>query len=344
MNKSTTILSRWTLAAALGLAFPALTGCVHHSLSHQALTFNKTVHDHRVEQLLLNVLRASHREPMALTAVTSLSTSNNRRLDLGPVSGTFGLLSTDTYNGSISGGVSASPNMAITILDDDPDFMRGFVKPVPVTTIRYFIEQGWNTELLSHLLIERIRNTGSDDLVNDPRHRDRYDQFVDAIHSNLRYLRLVDEEVKSTPHKVTTTSQTLIDGSTKTEVVTENAADLVIKEGGLHIQGSDAEVIMRSPQGVLYYLGELARIQLDDKEGVIPMIGSSGDEETPLFLIERGGDGKSKHSVNYHGASYRIPSKPENRSLQALAFVQQLINLQTKTIAPPPSTLRLVTQ
>lgn len=297
------------LRLVLLFAGPLLfTSCIHNTLSHQALSFNRTVHEHRVEQLLLNVLRASNREPMALTAVTSLSTSNTKRASIGPVSGSFGALATDLYTGSVSGSVSASPNMAITILDDDPDFMRGFVSPVPHSTIRHFLEQGWNSQLLALLLIEEIKNTKNGNFVNDPRDPEAFSAFRDLLRSNLQYLEVVDDQVR------------------------------------LRVTGSDALVVVRSPQSVLYYLGELARIQLGNRSnGVIPTIDSHGVEE-PLFLIERVGEkaGKSGGSVVYRGQFYRVPMDQDSRSLQALAFVQQLINLQTKTVAPAPSTLRLV--
>lgn len=330
--------SKSALAAAAGLflLFGA-TGCMKTSLSHQALSFNRTVHEHRSQQLLLNILRASNHEPMALTAVTSLSTSNSRKFAVGKIGFPFGPGSKGPYAAEVNGSVLASPNMAVTILDDDKDFVDGFVKPVSIDVIRRYVDQGWDEEFLAYLLVERIETTTAGTLENEPR-SSKFETFQEELRDSLGDLDFVSAKAgKPRPQKTITTVKKSPDGDVTETVTIEAGFDGATPEG-LRVKGTEATLILRSPEGVLQYLGELTRLELAGRGDRIPRLEDSNEK---IFEIASGR--RPNHvSVLYRGQNYGVPIG--GNAMKSLNFAQHLINLQSKKVAPAPSTLRLLPQ
>ncbi len=117
---------------------------------------------------------------------------------------------------------------------------------------------------------------------------------------------------------------------------------------------------VRSPEAIVYYLGEIARAQLDGvygASGVLdssrkPMInvfstvpGQPSDTSTPLFVLNRGKPSEHAIEVDHEGETYWIPteSAQAGRSLHLLSLVTQLIGLQkSATDLPTSSTVQLV--
>lgn len=121
---------------------------------------------------------------------------------------------------------------------------------------------------------------------------------------------------------------------------------------------------LRSPEAILYYLGELARIEEKRKETAYYCLGG---KLQPLFVVLRGGECDEKKSVqatSADGVSYAIPvpadppsecccKKTEwakvtcdgGRSMEALTVVAQLIALQKSAKdLPTTSVVRVVGQ
>lgn len=106
-----------------------------------------------------------------------------------------------------------------------------------------------------------------------------------------------------------------------------------------HLPGSgdkpDYRFLFRSPEGILYYLGEIIRAEAEN--GYVPMIEVCKlSPPVPLFVVNTGG-GKERYpivSVDYQGTTYSIPGSPAagpgnscaaDRSMHVLTFVSQLI-------------------
>jgi hypothetical protein len=127
---------------------------------------------------------------------------------------------------------------------------------------------------------------------------------------------------------------------------------------------------IRSPEGVLYYLGEVVRRHLDPEfapqPGVVqipfgpadtsmprsplPLCGVSSDGKSRsldnifhcenIFLVDEGAN-HSHISVDYDGRTYWLHDEPRKAgktgwSLSTLAFVKQLINLNSSVKDFPP--------
>ncbi len=102
-----------------------------------------------------------------------------------------------------------------------------------------------------------------------------------------------------------------------------------------HADKQEYRIFLRSPEGILYYLGEILRSEVD--KGYVPMIEvCESKPPVPLFLINRSNDNDNFPvvTVNYEGSKYSIPGNPAtdtdngcrgDRSMQVLTFVSQLI-------------------
>ena len=107
------------------------------------------------------------------------------------------------------------------------------------------------------------------------------------------------------------------------------------------------ELTFRSPDGMVYYLGELIR----DGAAPVDVVGSSGVEAT-LFKVDAApvqtgaASADAAVAVDFWNWRYSIaraagrPSSqgPADRSMQTLALVSQILQLQNKATASPRST------
>lgn len=114
------------------------------------------------------------------------------------------------------------------------------------------------------------------------------------------------------------------------------------------------ETSLRSPEAMLYYLGEVARVQPygsakgsvknADPDIYVPKV-TYGEPTTKakrveLFVLNRGAsaDEASATVVEYDGERYSIPKENGGQSMHALSLVAQLIGLQKKASDLPSST------
>jgi hypothetical protein len=102
---------------------------------------------------------------------------------------------------------------------------------------------------------------------------------------------------------------------------------------------------LRSPEAMLYYLGELARVENEPEYGSrpIPVIGFDyprNYKPEPLFVLRKnpGQSGTAAAvQVEYEGDAYAIPENG-GRSMHVLSLVQQLIGLHKKAADLPATT------
>src|SRR6185369_6145969 len=107
---------------------------------------------------------------------------------------------------------------------------------------------------------------------------------------------------------------------------------------GHHIPSNDDKqeyrIFLRSPEGILYYLGEILRSEVE--KGYVPTIKvCESRPPVPLFVVNKSSENdNSVVTVDYEGSKYSIPGNPANdpdngcsgdRSMQVLTFVSQLI-------------------
>ena len=98
------------------------------------------------------------------------------------------------------------------------------------------------------------------------------------------------------------------------------------------------KIFIRSPEAVLFFLGEIAREELEGKSP--PQALDSGTGKVPLFVVRRSSTAPldAALSVEYEGEWYYIPSGAEGgRSMHVLSLVNQILSLH-KSRPELPST------
>ena len=197
--------------------------------------------------------------------------------------------------------------------------------------------------------------------------RDRCD-FV-RFQTFLRKINLLDvsfksvtepisKTVKKTTTKETTTSPMgkALKEITVSEIEIEEITDIVLKfpekfnfsekittkltESNLEaVEDDKGQLRLRSPQGMIFFLGELiaAQTRLTEGKKYTPQV-IIGQAHTPVDLFKVSTEASVARtaavSVTHEGIRYSIPQpelvaeKPESRSLQTLALVKQVIGQQ----------------
>lgn len=95
----------------------------------------------------------------------------------------------------------------------------------------------------------------------------------------------------------------------------------------------DAQFLLRSPEAMIYYLGELAREQLYGPGVPLPTVSTrwqQQNEEWPLFVVKRGKQRSADIAVSRNGTRYLIPEGPgpeAGRSMNCISLVTQLLAL-----------------
>jgi hypothetical protein len=168
------------------IALLGLTGCVAvDNFGTRALAYNQQAEDIKESQLMLNVMRAAYREPLQftdftqVTGQTSASGTAAFTLPFNPSPPTFGHADTASPSATLSG------SQAFTVANlDTKEFYEGILSPIPITSIDYYMEQGFPKALLLTLLVSRIDITTSGRLpqvfYNDY-YRDNYHRFESVI-------------------------------------------------------------------------------------------------------------------------------------------------------------------
>ena len=118
-------------------------------MTDQTIAYNQAIADSTNEFFLLNVLRARDRFPLYYTRSTGTNTSQSMG----------GGISTDVENWHLlpTIGTVGSAGSTVTLANlDDQKFMRGVLTPVPLSTLGFYLDQGWPKEVLMEMFINSI--------------------------------------------------------------------------------------------------------------------------------------------------------------------------------------------
>jgi len=137
-----------------------LSGCgteVH--VADELTTFNEAQQKGTAQLVLLNILRARDRQPLAyshfdvLRGGISGSTSAGLSVPFGPGAAANALAS----------GIGVTPGISQDVKpQDDQDFYRGILTPLSAETWALYQDQDWNPDLLFHMFVEDIKVSRED--------------------------------------------------------------------------------------------------------------------------------------------------------------------------------------
>lgn len=372
---------RFLIAAAVGLC---LTGCVSSQMiTSRAVGYNKVVEDTNNQMLLLNVVRARFRHPMYFTGFTLIRGSQSLQVGTGNAVIPFGGQAPSIYTVQPHVDLNINPSYDVAVLDTK-EFMAGITTPVDMKTIKYYWDQGWPRQMLLYLFIRKIddgsrcylnvpwnpRDEGCDsgvaklndyltaklDIVEDPTPRrvavgppvtlanGQAPGFGDIVNAYVNKLTIAKEkdnvyqlyaETKGfvfqycpDPRRCDPKNRQHVAVATETEAADEKKPKIYI----------------RSPEAVLFFLGELAREEMEGRPP--PQTLDSGSEKVPLFVVRSSATPplSAALSVEYEGKWYYIPSGAEGgRSMHVLSLVNQILSLhKSRTELPSTSAVTVV--
>jgi hypothetical protein len=364
-----TVMSGIILAGLLaGCPMPTKEGIARNSTE-----YNLIAEKAGNEMLLLNIVRASKRRPMYFTSFGRLTGNMTFAIGTGAINIPFGKNFDDPYSITPNAGYEYSPLFDVAVLDTQ-EFTRGIMTPVPMSTIAYYRSLGWPKEILLHLFIRRIDIKDSNNpnsvkpYVNDPEDEKRFNDFQNLIRTeqwdiivdrdpNLMKIGKVGVDQALTLQNLTEVQKARLelrpgnsgmdlylsqDKYVFTRKVNKNEKPKTFTE-------KQGRTYIRSPEAILYYLGEIMRVENRAENPYIPMIDVSHDPsvESPARLFYARAcdeDVTPCVSVDYEGTRYVIPGDPDpddgrcvDRSMHVLSLVSQLIGLQ-KTSEEAPGT------
>ena len=326
------------------------------------------------QMLLKNILHGRDRETMVFTSLNQVRGSLKYSASTGGIAFPFGGGTADedknAYVGNPVLSIESNPTFDISILDNQ-DFYRGIQKPITIDQIEHYISLGWPRHLLFYLVIERIED-GDDVYKNDPDDPVAFDRFRDEMDRWIRDpsrggARITSaEEVKVVVERIEGEALNEFDilkaleagyklekleGSRSTAFRLLKPPPKVFAVGldgrGTQIfsafesPSANRVVYLRSPQAIMYYLGEIVR-----QPQPVVVTGRACDAE-PLFTVscERSELRDSTLTVRHRGSQCGIPPVAVEgvclagggRSHQVLSLVSQLVG-QSKSAKNLPST------
>jgi len=334
-----------------------LTGCAmlpKNKIAKSTTNFNLVVERAANEMLLLNIVRASKRHPMYFTGLTTIRGSLSYEVSTGEITIPFGKIGSG-YNGAYSAvspalKYSSNPVFDVNVLDNK-EFYDAMMTPVPLETIDYFFQQGWPREMLLHLFIRCIdyydKKGEMKSLRNYPGDEEEFIQFQTKLREI--FSGELNIEVKKTSQS--------IENKIKVKDKNKKKIRVIVAEPGVSLPTTEKKegtyiLHLRSPEAILYYLGEIIRAEMKGKP-FIPTIKLNPKRcaekpDAPLFVVHKKTykDKSPIVTVTYEGTTYVIPKSSDDessdecsvdRSMHVLSLVSLIIGKQ-KTSTPVPST------
>jgi hypothetical protein len=114
-----------------------------------------------------------------------------------------------------------------------------------------------------------------------------------------------------------------------------------VPEGCEHRTSLQIGITTRSPDGMLYYMGEVARALLPVDPGepsqTVTLRGDDGKPHTLMNVVE-GDIADPAVRVAYHGTTYSVPRGDSHLTMQAFELLEQVFALYNRASSAPSTT------
>lgn len=156
------------LRALMGLgAMLTLAGCLSPpTLTRAVISYDEAITDSISKQLLLNIARAHHHQPVHFTGVSNVAATFDFRINAGATPALTGE-SGSTILPVFGGSVAENPTISIAPIDGE-EFTRRLLTPFQETKFTLLLRQGGDIDLLLRLMAKELR---VDDLGDDVAYR-----------------------------------------------------------------------------------------------------------------------------------------------------------------------------
>ncbi len=171
------LLLSWVLVTVFGFS---VSGCVAPiALDRAVIAYDKSTADIMAKQLLLNIARARHNQPIQFTGIANIAETYNFTFTAGAtpaLTGSSGSLLAPFFGST----VAENPTISIAPMQGD-EFTQRLLTPFPEQKLTMLLRQGYDVDALLRLLAGELRLTleGDQEVVfyNDPSDRDGYPVF-----------------------------------------------------------------------------------------------------------------------------------------------------------------------
>lgn len=149
--------SRYLLRLLPCILIPGvLSGCVSPmALNRAVIAYDDAVTDAISQQLLINIVRAHHRQPVHFTGVSNIAATFTFHANAGATPALGGLAGA-TMLPIFGGGVSESPTISIVPIEGE-DFTKRLLTPFPQSKLTLLLRQRFDVDLLLRMMAQEVR-------------------------------------------------------------------------------------------------------------------------------------------------------------------------------------------
>lgn len=174
---------RYLLWLLLSCLLPILQGCLSPiTLQHAVSTYDEATTNAISRQLLTNIARAHHHQPIHFTGVSNVAATFDFRFSAG-VTPALGGLSGNTLMPIFGGSVAENPTISIVPIEGE-EFTRRLLTPFQQSKFMLLLRQRFDIDLLLRLMAQevRIHDYPSPTIYrNDPSDTTGYEMFRKAV-------------------------------------------------------------------------------------------------------------------------------------------------------------------
>lgn len=363
-----TAMKRFILfVSGLGLAL-GLSGCgFSKSAVTQSLEINKSISDGDSKVMLLNVLRASEHLPPVFTGMSGIRVSSSGVGTSATLSIPFGGDADNNYGFTPS--VRSNHDLYYDVaVFQTKEFMCGILSPIKPETFKYYWDMGWPKSLLLNLFVREVKYYEMDNrnrlvlvkkLTNYPMNATEYQKFTEEMNLligdsfDVVYREFCEKDIdgnnakqKDTNLPIIARTVAFINASNNREKLNsytfQNSYVITLPpEIKKDSRGRYAVFYLRSPEAIIYYLGEIVRA--GQVNGYYPEVYVGENRKDRIFVARPDVNGKDDAlvSVSFNDKKYIIPREGSGRSLEVISLLMQLVGQQkSSSDLPQTSTIR----
>ena len=262
------------LFTSLAVIYPTLlSGCLSPvTLTRAVIAYDEAITESQSKQLLMNIARAQHHQPIHFTGVSNVAATFDFRFTAGATPALTGDASR-TILPVIGGSVAENPTISIAPIEGE-DFTKRLLTPFHESKLTLLLRQGVDIDLLLRLMAQELRLKQDGGTVahrNNPSDTIGYEMFrrvvlhLSAIqdHNGLHVEPLTIERSWTIPADLVTAEgfraleqeyQVAYNGQSKTYTLRKQV------EGGTLITNYDPDSLSRD---------ERLRLQHEDERGLV---------------------------------------------------------------------------
>ena len=157
----------------------ALSGCVSPiALNRAVLAYDEAITSAASKQLVMNIARARHHQPIHFTAVSNVAATFNFSFNAGGTPALGGLAGT-TLMPIFGGSVAENPTISIVPIEGE-EFTKRLLTPFLQSKLTLLLRQRFDVDHLLRLMAQEVRLNLSDQRItyrNTPADRSGYEMF-----------------------------------------------------------------------------------------------------------------------------------------------------------------------